>query len=440
MAYFNHAFNKVFLGTGGYTAGANPQALTPTQFGLIAPNQGNILTANYTTISTVNLATTVGPLVLVSGGLYQRDKIGPFHGGYDESNKSKIINPKYVSSIQYVPPVAAQQHTISVGVTPANNPGGTPAAGCQKDFMCGENYYLRVDLKGSPELRFLSRNSYYTAMAYTGCCANPTSPTPVDPTTVYIQWAKALMDSPLIAPFISISIYNTANNLVGVAYNKTTYDAAVAAGTLAWDLYTPVLVPTAGMDAGMYIQGAYVDSQFGNCTFYPTDALQAYLEPIKIYASEVDYNGDPCAFASLCVTNTCNANFLQGSGEVILRELILSEGYRQSPFYTGRDLRIREITQGDQLANLITRSSTYHRYYITHSVPRFNNPTGTFDNDQYVLEIITAARLSGAGSFETGLNGWLANNGNASVTVTANVAPSACATAIPAPSQPNPSI
>jgi hypothetical protein len=384
--------------------------------------------------------------MLVSGGLYQRDKIGPFHGGYDETNKSKIINPRYVSSIQYVPPVAAQQNTISVGVTPANNPGGTPAAGCQKDFICGENYYLRIDLKGSPELRFLSRNSYYTAMAYTGCCEDPTSPSPVDPTTVYIQWAKALMNSPLIAPFISITIYNTANapltNATSAptgAYTKTGYDAAVAAGTLAWDLYTPIPGAT-GQEAGMYIQGAYVDTQFGDCTFYPNDALQAYLEPVMIYGSEVDYNGDPCAFASLCVTNTCRANFLQGSGEVILRELILSEGYRQSPFYTGRDLRIREITQGNQLASLISRTSTYHRYYITHSVPRFNNPSGTFDNDQYVLEIVTAARLSGAGSFEAQLEGWLTTNGNGSVKVTVNVAPSACATSIPVPAIPNPSI
>jgi hypothetical protein len=26
---------------------------------------------------------------------------------------------------------------------------------------------------------------------------------------------------------------------------------------------------------------------------------------------------------------------------------------------------------------------------LQHSVPRFNNPTGTFDNDQYLLEVIT---------------------------------------------------
>jgi hypothetical protein len=28
---------------------------------------------------------------------------------------------------------------------------------------------------------------------------------------------------------------------------------------------------------------------------------------------------------------------------------------------------------------------------IMHSVPRFNNPSGTFDNDQYIVEVLTPA-------------------------------------------------
>ena len=42
--------------------------------------------------------------------------------------------------------------------------------------------------------------------------------------------------------------------------------------------------------------------------------------------------------------------------------------------------------------NSVNRNSLYTRYYILHSVPRFNNPTGVFDNDRYMLEIITNAR------------------------------------------------
>jgi len=443
MSYFNHAFNKVFVGTTAYVNDGTTltQELLLGEFGFMNPNPGNVGDGNVI----VDLGTQACPLVLVSGALYSSDKIGPFHGGYRETNKSKTINPKYVSAWYVVEPCPAQPMTISVGVTPFTNPGGIPNTGCQKDFLCGNNYYLRVDLKGAPELRFLSRNSYYTAMAYTGCCTGET-PTPVDPTTVYIAWATALMTSPLIAPFISITIYNTANISIGT-YNKTTYDAAVRAGKLdpadrpTWDTYNPIAGAT-GQEAGMYIQGAYVDTQFGDCTFYPNDALQAFLEPVKIYASEVDFNGDPCAFTGLCVENTCDPRQSQGFGETVLRELILSEGYNQSPFYTGRDLRIREITQGNQLATtVIDRGSQYYRYYIQHSVPRFNNPSGTFDNDQYLLEIITTARITG---FEDDMVAWLTAANSACVLNAAGDGPveytcaADCATSIPVSLPPNP--
>jgi hypothetical protein len=251
------------------------------------------------------------------------------------------------------------------------------------------------------------------------------------------------MNSPLIAPFISIAIYNTDGILVETAYNQTTYNAAIAAGTQPWSTYIPVDPVPALAAAGMYIQGAYVDTQFGNCTFYPNDSIIAYLEPVKIYASEVDYNGDPCAFTGLCVENTCAAVQGVGSGENIVRELILSEGYSQAPFYTGRDLRIREITQGYDVTNTIDRSSRYYRYFIQHSVPRFNNPSGTFDNDQYLLEIITSDATANA-AFVGDVEGWIANaQGTACVTFEAiapdsNVFP--CTETIPQPGQANPGV
>jgi len=65
----------------------------------------------------------------------------------------------------------------------------------------------------------------------------------------------------------------------------------------------------------------------------------------------------------------------------------------QQPFYTGQDLRIREITNGTDVYDAVDRTAFYTRYYIQHSVPRFNNPTGTFDNDQYLLEIVGLAEI-----------------------------------------------
>ena len=445
MSYFNHAFHKAFNGqapavgatpaiVNGYLAnGTLTNELLKGEFGFFNPNNWSLGALDISDVDTPPC-----PVVLVAGSIYQNDKIGPFHGGYKESSKSKIINPKYVTAFYGVAPRDPQQMTIAVGVTPFNNPGGTPKVNCQKDFLCGNNYYLRVDLKGSPELRFLSRNSYYTAMAYTGCCpAGEVDPSPVDPTTVYIAWAKALMESPLIAPFISIAIYKTDNLILGVAYNKTTYDAAVKAGNLAWDTYTPVAGAT-GQEAGMYIQGAYVDTQFGNCTFYPNDSVIAYMEPVKIYASEVDYGGDPCAFTGLCVNNACDPIQSAGFGENIIRELIISEGYNQSPFYTGTDLRIREITQGYDVSNTINRGTQYFRYFIQHSVPRFNNPSGTFDNDQYLLEIITADDAADT-TFTDAVDAWLlAAQGTTCVAYTEYEVATPCAVSIPQPTAVNP--
>ena len=429
MAYFNHAFNKVFLGTGGFnsTANAATTALTTGQFAFVSPSTWTIPDG------VDDFATTAlsCPLVLVSKSLYSSDKIGPFHGGYQESVKSKIINPKYVTSFYKVDNCAIRQESISVGYT-SDNAGYTPTAPagitastpnispCVDDFAfaCGETYYLRLDIKGAPALRYLSRNDYFTASAYTGCCdANNTVP---NPTIVYVNWAYQLLNSPLINPFIRIKIQYAANATTAptTLNNKWfTSSAADLAQLLAY-VNTPSTLPGGATDAtnkiaGFIIQGAYVDTQFGNCTFYPTDALQAYLEPVKLYASMVDYNGDPCAFTGVCVRNTCLGRQGQGYGESILRELILSEAYGQTPFYTGRDLRIREITEGYDVSSAIDRTGVfpnnqYDRYFIQHSVPRFNNPTGTFDNDQYLLEVIVPNGFSGT-NFEGFVNKWLQN-------------------------------
>ena len=85
----------------------------------------------------------------------------------------------------------------------------------------------------------------------------------------------------------------------------------------------------------------------------------------------------------------------------------------QQPFYTGEDLRIREITNGTDVYNAINRNTTYGRYYIQHTVPRFNNPTGTFDNEQYLLEIVVNGRDAAFEEFMVGdgaeVLGWLSS-------------------------------
>ncbi len=420
MAYFNHAFQKAFVGTAGFTdldggvLGSPDNVLTTGQFAFVDPTTW--------TIQATTPPTTACPLVLAAGSLYQNDKIGPFHGGYQESNKSKIINPKYVSKFYRVDNCVPQNAQITVGINQINfeEPGT-----CEKAFYCGETYYLRVDIKGSPVLRTLSRNTYYTADASGGCCPeDAVAPVAVNPLSIYGQWTYNLLNSPLISPFINIQItYSTDAGVTwlqlapSAAYVDNGVSVPAGASTSLDDLLPYITGATAWPEnavpadtlAGMIINGGYVDTRFGDCTFYPNDSVLARVEPVKVYASEVDYNGDPCAFTGLCVTEQCLPVQGAGYGENVIREVIQSEMYSQNYFYTGMDLRIREITQGYDVNSAIDRTlegaTGYTRYYIQHSVPRFNNPTGTFDNDQYLLEIITPA--AGNTTFENFVNEWL---------------------------------
>jgi len=41
---------------------------------------------------------------------------------------------------------------------------------------------------------------------------------------------------------------------------------------------------------------------------------------------------------------------------------------------------------------------------LIHNVPRFNNPSGTFDNDQYALTIFSTGAMS---TFVTDITNWL---------------------------------
>ena len=484
MSYFNHAFRKTFVGTNGFIDNKSGQLGTP----------GNILAGGE--FAFVNAKTWAlqeeAPyrccsLVLAAGSIYQNDKIGPFHGGYKETNKSKEINPKYVSRFYRVDPCLPQSNVIHIGNTaytddvalgltidaagsglqdgvytdvelcpPGGGDGGQNAyanitvvggvvtfveltnggsgfttgdliapcvdlpvnplaiepiqpefevtagvgANCCKEFFCGETYTLRVDVKGSPALRLLNHNSYIIASAYGGCCEEGSiAPTVIDSTLIFKQWADAITRYPVISPFMQIILVDET----GTPWYAPGTDAAFLAdnGVDTWDHYvSPGHTPDGC--AGLVLNGAYVDTKFQNCTFQISDFYE--LEPVRLYASEVDLNGDPCLFDGVCVITECQGRQAMGYGESVARDVILSEQYRQNFFHS--DFRIREITQGYSVFDYINRNTLYYRYFLQHNVPRFNNPSSTFDNDQYLLEVITCGTQS---NFEDFVTDWLEN-------------------------------
>ena len=97
MSYFNHAFQKAFVGVNAANPGT--QGFTGLLGGTLGTT-GNILATGqyafvnpktWTVYNTASGSAPTGccPVILASGSLYANDKIGPFAGGYLESNKSK---------------------------------------------------------------------------------------------------------------------------------------------------------------------------------------------------------------------------------------------------------------------------------------------------------------------------------------------------------------
>jgi len=420
MAYFNHAFNKAFLvkeftGLEFGKLGTTGNQLKTGQFGIVDPKTWNLYDP------TNPVPTDCCNIILAGGSLYSNDKIGPFHGGYLESNKSKEINPKYVSRLYSVTANAPEAMVVNVGSTPYTVINAVE--NCCKEFLCEETYNLRIDIKGSPALRFLNHNAYLTVSAYTGCCPDGAiTPVATNSTNVMIAWAQQIVDSPLINPFVLPVVVAEDLSLWYAPGTDTTGYVAPAGYTIGgtWNDYDQTTPHVDGACAGLVLNGAYVDTKFGNCTFQLTDFYEK--EPVRIYVSEVDLNGDPCAFSGICVVTECQGLQANGLGETVLRELTLSEAYRQNFLHS--DLRIREITQGDQIVAAVDRNLFYDRVYLQHNVPRFNNPTGVFDNDQYLLQLFALAGSGDDGIPDGTLNTqlsaiylwldtWLVNCGNA---------------------------
>lgn len=466
MAYFNHAFCKSWL-----AEGATPADTTATS----AFTAGQMAIVDGTTWLADDIATisNAGHLAyLVGGNFHTQDNIGnnPGHGGYRESIKSKGINLRYLSRLGIASTNAATNATAEICV----------AADCAP---CGQNLFVRIDVKGSPALRFLNHNAYAIGDSSGDAHANG-GPLPglccvtgqefLDPAMALAASIQMLLADPLINPFAAeshsgtlfhgiVATNSTTSNYDGIATivdenNGTDYVVGdrlevtggggsggvvevltagggaifsvilIAAGTgyttgaglattaltgigtggtveiLTVDTdtgsfsideilngaYVPSVDPvTDGVTACATVIGAYVSTHFGDCSFDTRDHYEK--EPVQIIASILDETGDPCNDCGVLTTTPGTQS--QTLGENVLRRLLLTERYLQNPYNQGTadSARIREIEGFDPIVSAVNRQGLYRVYYLQHSVPRFNNPSGVFDNDQYLYEIFVAS-------------------------------------------------
>ena len=487
MAYFNHAFNKTFIADSTLAvAGTATSALTAGEVALVSD-------ATWASVALPG-APAAGDLgYIVQGSFYTKDTIGnnPGHGGYKESVKSKGINPRYITRLWSANCTSASQATASLSL----------ASDCAP---CGKTQFMRIDVKGSPALRFLNHNAYAIADSANVCCIDGQEY--IDPTLILGVMAEMALSDPLIKPFVAegdlmgvetatlsggvgysvttgaasaattvspaggsgakvniltvsgtgvILTYSFANvgkgyavgdvltvvdsgsttdatltvtavTAGGVITNSTTaagavtqgvYTIAQAQGKAASGNYVPSTDPNGAVKVTATVEfvGAYVDTVFGNCSFDTRDHYNA--EPVEIIVSQLDETGNPCNDCG--VATRTPGSMQQTQGEEVIRELIMSERYRQSPYNQGNadSARFREIEMSDELLSAVDRTATYKAYYIQHSVPRFNNPSGVFDNDQYIYKIYVkcsdAAAQTQVEKLMNALSAWATSTGNA---------------------------
>lgn len=419
--YFPNAFRKSFLPASTTLASSgSTAALTAGQIGFFDAKTYQVVTAQ------------AAPFILAQGSYFAADKIGPVHGGYKESVKSKVINPKYISRLIKVTSDAAQNQIVSVDPS---------AATINSDVT----YRLRLDVKGSPALRFLNHQLYKTLDAHSGCDTVAGTTNTVDQNVVLLKWKDQINEAPLLKDFVVAKVWNlttasvainpTAGSATIVVANadaaafqagEKVVHASLAGGSqvvsvgaadsassgyanvvltknavastdgnakiytqVATESYVPVTVANdiAAVDSHLEITAAYVETKFGSCTFTPTDKYD--LEPLFIYTSFVDESGDPCAVNGFVSAEIQAPKQASGVGETVLRELILDGRYLQNAYPDSSrvdSLRMREIEADPALAT-VNKAGLYDQVLILHNVPRFNNPSSTFDNDQYLIVV-----------------------------------------------------
>lgn len=143
---------------------------------------------------------------------------------------------------------------------------------------------------------------------------------------------------------------------------------------------------------GLLLEGAFVEKHFGDCSFHPTDHYN--LDAIRF---EMSLKDD----ALLCNHDTWRVvkrqSFRQavGLGESILREYLVSNGYRTSNERFEFDARLREAEDQLHLDVLPRRSGGnpvyYTVFYLNYIIPWGDNAmgmTGLNNDHAYTLKFI----------------------------------------------------
>ncbi len=416
MAYFNHAFSKAFY--------AKTQNQTTTETTADLGGGGTLgefafADASYKIMNAAGVAGTAGGFYLAQSSFQTVDTIGnnPGHGGYSESHKSKMILKKYISDMWISDCTNETASVYEVLIAPT-------AAG-MSCFPCGTDPILRVDVKGTAALRLLNHNAYqslsgslpmFGSSAATAAATEPTNGVDmccvtqdsthsgIAPSIVALNWVDQFNNDPIMSKLGTAELQMNTIGAPTVFAAATTAQLTVIYGAGAEGVSNDA---AATSTAGAYSLNKYkvvislntsceLQTQFTSCSF---DTRDFYLMGgLKVIADLQDETGQPCVACQGYVTPSESSAFKQRrtSSDTAINDMLLTESYMQSPYNQGnRDSsRMREQEQMSGIVTEMGRDSTtstcngfYRVYHLLHSVPRFNNPTGVFDNDQYHYKV-----------------------------------------------------
>ena len=439
MAYFNNAFKKAFL-LKDLKVAAN--AATWTGAGA----------AGFTTDAFVGFdANAVNPgnagFYFAQASFYANDKLGDGtnpHGGYKETTKSKMMKLKHINNMWITTAIDEQVYKYTVEIK--------PTAASMSCFPCGEDPILRIDVKGAAALRLLNHNAYaslsgtlpalqdgqihadgsgtvtHPTNGIDMCCVtqDPTTNIGIAPSIVAANWRDQFNNDPILSKLgtckLEVNIAaagwttptDAQENMIYQGGAKGVQPAFIGASTTGNWAINDTYRLTFEMKSSCELQTVF------GCSF---DTRDYYLMgDLKVEAQLQDEAGSNCVACQNYVIGAVAQDFRQrrNSAETVIRDVLMTENYRQSPFQQGaRDsFRKREIEGSDAIITAIGRDDVgatcegeYIGYHILHSVPRFNNPSGMFDNDQYLYTIWVHHDFGALAAWETDFSTLAFNSG-----------------------------
>ena len=427
MAHFNHAFGKSFYAK-DILKSVDAAGVQQTSVSLDTVGEFAFLDGKYDVLDAgifPGVGSSLAGFYLAQASFQPNDKIGnnPGHGGYKESSKSKLIKFKYISDMWITKESDETAATASVEIK--------PTAADKSCFPCGSDPIFRVDIKGTAALRLLNHNAYASLsgslpMVQDGqltedqtvagttvtipangvdmCCTTPAAG--IAPSIVAANLRDQFNNDPILKRF------GTAKLLVNIAGagftvpNVNVENAIYAGGALGVANLTNAAAGAPVHDGTWRDNDTYkveiklktsceLQTQFTSCSF---DTRDFYLMGgLKVSVDLQDETGNPCVpCQGYVIESSTDFKQRRTSSETAIRDILLTENYRQSPYNQGlRDSsRFREQEGMSGIVTELGRDNTtndckgeYRVYHLLHNIPRFNNPTGVFDNDQYHYKI-----------------------------------------------------